>query len=111
MGYAENAKNVEVLKDTVKTLAAIFSFSRTDPKKEGIRNVRFINSKLAATNLRPVKKAIDGLFEKVEFNGLTRIGTALKEKILAKYQAEKTGKPLIVIIVTDGEVCDGFVIV
>ncbi|RPA79740.1 hypothetical protein BJ508DRAFT_415742 [Ascobolus immersus RN42] len=101
MGFEENAKDLDVLKGTVKTVSGIFQLSRSNPK-EGITNVRFLNSRMFATNLKPGR--VDSLFKGVEFQGETMIGGALYTKILQRYDYTKATKPLIVVVITDGEI-------
>lgn len=98
----ESEQGGERIKTFKKTMAEITSvYDLANP--QGIRSVKFINSKKGLANIR--RGNLRRNFAAMKFDGMTRIGTALREKILAQYVwANPMTKPLLVMIITDGEV-------
>lgn len=69
----------------------------------GIRSVKFINAKRGLAKVRSGNWRRN--FKDRDYDGMTRIGTALKTKILDQFVwREEMKKPLLVMIITDGEV-------
>lgn len=103
MGLAKNSDRRETLLQVVRTVTGLFAYSRSS-STEGLKFIKFFNNpKRSCRDVRLPK--INGLFKNLEYDGLTRIGTSLKEKVLSEYKNKYAEKPLIVLIVTDGEVC------
>ena len=72
--------------------------------ESGILAMRFMNGISGKKNWTEKSKSY---LDDYDFSGITRIGTELKTKILDQFAIGNTnqGKPLLVLIVTDGEVC------
>ncbi len=83
------------------TIAAYFD-------KEGL-SVRFINSPLRYDGIKTGRDISTIVLRNLQYNGSTRIGTNLREKVTEKMVVEPAragtlAKPVLVIIITDGEV-------
>ncbi|KAJ3204393.1 hypothetical protein HDU67_009545, partial [Dinochytrium kinnereticum] len=70
-------------------------------------SIRFMNSTVSADHVRSGSEAIS-LVDRVVFNGLTPLGTQLQRKVLDPWVLEPLRrrtlqKPVLVIIITDGE--------
>lgn len=98
----ETEQNGERIKTFKRTMAEITSvYDLANPR--GIRSVKFINSKKGFMNIR--RGHLKKNFASLKYDGMTRIGTALKERILTPYVwTNPMTKPLLVMIITDGEV-------
>lgn len=96
----ENGSRVEALKHTLEIIADVYSLSR-DENPKGI-NIKFFNSTKRYTNVR--KKHVAGIVDKHRFQGLTRIGTELKRKILDSFVKPTMERPVLIITITDGDV-------
>ena len=72
--------------------------------KTGILALRFLNDSGGKKNWTGKSQKY---LDRHNYNGLTRIGTELKKKILDFYATRNANqsKPLLVLIVTDGAVC------
>lgn len=95
----QDGQRIETLKETMEEITTVYQLAN----KAGIIAVEFIN---ATEGLRGVgKEDWKKCFEDIKYDGVTPIGTSLKRKILDKFvwNAPMT-KPLVVIIITDGEV-------
>jgi hypothetical protein len=99
MKHEEGGTRVDTLRDTLKTVSAVYSLAA---KGKGITALRFLNGGEHYPNVAP--GAIGTLMERVVFEGLTPIGTRLRDKVLANHVKKDMKKPLLVIIITDGEV-------
>ncbi|KAL0631448.1 hypothetical protein Q9L58_009693 [Maublancomyces gigas] len=94
----QGGQRIETLKETMEEITTVYQLAN----KDGIKAVEFIN---ATAGLRGVgKEDWKKCFEDIKYDGVTPIGTSLKRKILDKFvwNAPMT-KPLVVIIITDGE--------
>ncbi|RPA80534.1 hypothetical protein BJ508DRAFT_415346 [Ascobolus immersus RN42] len=95
-------------KTTLQQVLAQITEVYTHARKGGILSVRFFNNAQRVSNFTPEK--VPKLFRKLKFNGCqTRTGTELRRKVLDPYLYEKAeasgmGKPLLIIILTDGGV-------
>ena len=102
MAFEENGERIEDLK-LVLTRAAFIAAIMDD---DGL-SVRFMNSNLEGNNLK-TDVDIQQLVGRVQFRGLTPLGTSLKSKVLdplvhAPAQQNRLRKPVLVITITDGQ--------
>lgn len=99
METEQEGQRIATLKSTMKEITSVYDLA--NPK--GIRSIKFLNAKKGLQNIKSSnwrKK-----FEVHDYNGMTRIGTSLQKKILDKFVWEsKMIKPLLVMIITDGDV-------
>ena len=100
MKYDEGGQRRDTLKQVLTEVANIYSLARTS----GIRSVRFLNTKQGKKDVNPAR--VEEVL-KVQYYGLTKIGTELKRKILTPFVL-KDGltmeKPVLAMIITDGDV-------
>ena len=116
MQFEENGKRKEAVKHVLEIIAEVYG--AVYGKKRGIRAIRFLNGSddLKADNIQ-TREEIDELIDNHVFEGLTRIGTGLMQKILKPFvfndtvkwdkQPRKPGKlerPLLILVITDGAV-------
>ena len=97
MGISENGGRAKTLANTLRATSAVYSFAR----KEGIKAIRFLNTSTVYSNV--TSKMITPLMKEMRFEGLTNIGTKLRDKVLVNYVKPEMTKPLLVIILTDAE--------
>lgn len=99
MESEQGGERIETLKRTMDEITAIYDLANPT----GIRAIKFLNAKKGLLNVR--NKNWKKNFKGLRYDGMTRIGTALKAKILAQF-VWKTAmtKPLLVMIITDGDV-------
>lgn len=99
METEQNGERIKTFKKTMLEITSVYDLANS----RGIRSVRFINSKTAFKNIK--RGNLRKHFANLKYDGMTRIGTALKDKVLANYVwAGPMEKPLLVMIITDGEV-------
>ena len=98
MGIDEEGARVKTLASTLGATSTVYSFA--EPK--GITAVRFLNTANKYFNVTPGK--INALMKKIVFEGLTNIGTKLRDKVLVNHVKSDMKKPLLVIVITDAEV-------
>jgi len=100
MKYDEGGTRQDTLKQVLTEVASIYSLARPN----GIRSVRFLNTKQGKKDVNPAR--VEEVL-KVQYYGLTKIGTELKRKILNPFVL-KDGlameKPVLAMIITDGDV-------
>lgn len=99
METEQEGLRIETLKKTISEITAIYDLA----SPTGIRSLKFLNSNSGLRNIRSTnwKKR----FDDHDYRGMTRIGTALKQKILNKFVfGTQMEKPLLIILITDGEV-------
>ena len=100
MIFEENGARKEILIKFVDHITEIYSMAN----ESGILAMRFLNDSGG-------KKSWTGksqeYLDRHTFNGVTKIGTELKKKILDQFVIgnRNQSKPLLVLIVTDGAVC------
>jgi hypothetical protein len=99
MKLEESGARIKTLTETVRTVSAVYSLAA---ERRGIRAVTFLNARKSHSDIGPGK--IAGLMDQVVFEGLTPIGTKLRDKVLAKHVTKDMKRPLLVIVITDGEV-------
>ena len=97
MGIDEDGGRVTTLANTLRATSTVYSFAR----KEGIKAIRFLNTPTVYSNV--TSKMINPLMKKIGFEGLTNIGTKLRDKVLVNHVKPEMTKPLLVIILTDAE--------
>src|SRR5437588_11857631 len=98
MGFNENGSRVKTLSNTLKAASKVYSFA----EKKGITAIRFLNTPNKYSNVVP--RMIDALMKRIVFEGLTNIGTKLRDKVLANHVSEDMKKPLLVIVISDAQV-------
>ena len=100
MIYEEKGSRKKTLIQFIDHITDIYQMAN----ESGILAMRFMNGRRGKKNW--TGKSQEYLNEHT-YGGLTRIGTALKEKILDLFTIgnPNQSKPLLVLIVTDGAVC------
>ena len=98
MRTEQGGKRVKTLQQVLLFVATTYSFVRP----EGLNAVRYLNTKTWNDDVHPRK--LKALFNKMYYHGSSRIGTELKRKVLDIYVKKDMPKPLLVIVITDGEV-------
>ncbi|KAF8248703.1 hypothetical protein K440DRAFT_599899 [Wilcoxina mikolae CBS 423.85] len=98
MAVAQEGKRPEHLRRVLTEVSDIYSLARP----EGINSVRFLNTRQGKKDVTPDKVA-DVL--RVKYYGLTMIGTSLQKKIIEPFvEKKKMDKPLLVMVITDGDI-------
>jgi hypothetical protein len=102
MQFEENGERIDDLKLILQKAAFAGSLFDSD----GIE-IRFMNSDLQGNNVRTAQE-VEQLVQRVQFKGLTPMGTQLRNKILEplvvqKARANQLQKPVLVITITDGQ--------
>ncbi|KAJ3102917.1 hypothetical protein HDU97_000230 [Phlyctochytrium planicorne] len=102
MRIEENGERIEDLKLILQRVAE-FAVALDD---DGV-SVRFMNSNITGDHLKTPNE-INALIDRVNFNGLTPLGSQLQRRviepmILAQAQQRTLQKPILVIVITDGE--------
>jgi hypothetical protein len=99
MAATSNAARSKTLQDTLTAVAAVYTPASGGA---GITAVEFLNQ---GKGIKGVKAGgIKELMRNIRYDGLTPIGRQLKRKVLEKYAKEPMEKPLLVIVITAGEV-------
>ena len=101
MIYEEGGKRKEALIQFIDHITEIYSMAN----ESGILAMRFMNGAGGKKNWK--SQSSEDYLNRHEYGGLTRIGVALREKILDLFAIGNSNqsKPLLVIIVTNGAVC------
>jgi len=102
MAFEENGERIDDLKLILQKTAFAASLFDSD----GIE-VRFMNSDIQGNNVRSAQE-VDALFQRVQFKGLTPMGTQLKAKVIEPFVVQKVRsnqlrKPVLIITITDGQ--------
>ncbi|KAM5497755.1 hypothetical protein McaMca56_004145 [Microsporum canis] len=102
MQFEENGERIKDLKLIISRVT--FATSLFDD--DGIQ-VRFMNSNEQGNNIRN-EGQVEALMQRMQFKGLTPMGTSLKNKVLeplvlSPARAGQLRKPVLVITVTDGQ--------
>lgn len=102
MQFEENGERIKDLKLILSRVAYATSLFDDD----GIQ-VRFMNSNDHGDNIRS-ESQVESLVQRIQFKGLTPMGTSLKNKVLdplvvAPARAGQLKKPVLVITITDGQ--------
>ena len=98
MGIDEDGGRVKTLANTLRATSTVYSFAR----KEGIKAIRFLNTSTVYSNVK--SKMITALMKRIRFEGLSNMGTKLRDRVLVNHVKPEMAKPLLVIILTDVEV-------
>ena len=119
MEFEEAGRRKVAVKSVLSFIADIYG--AVSNKERGIRAIRFLNGNddLEADNIMTAEE-IDKVIDNHEFEGLTRIGTGLMQKILKPFVFDETvkwdkksgearklkqlGRPLLIMVITDGAV-------
>lgn len=99
MESEQNGTRIQSLNAIVEDITSVYDLANPS----GIRSIEFVNRATGLWHVRSEdwRKESSG----VQYDGMSRIGTALKLKILDQYVwKNKMTKPLLVIIITDGDV-------
>ncbi|KAJ3095489.1 hypothetical protein HDU97_006887 [Phlyctochytrium planicorne] len=102
MRIEERGERIDDLKLILERIAEI-AFQMDD---DGV-SVRFMNSTVSGDNVRSGAE-VSALVDRVNFNGLTPLGTQLQRKVLDPFvlqpaRQRQLRKPVFVIVITDGE--------
>ena len=98
MRLNDGGSNFETLRAILKAASDVYSFAGTG----GLTAVRFLNTTNKYLCVGPGK--IQALMNKIVFEGLTNIGTKLRDKVLENHVNTNMRRPLLVIVITDAEV-------
>lgn len=99
MGTEENGERKLTMKDTMKAITEVYDLANDS----GLLSVRFFNSDQSFIKVK--SKNVYSVWKKCLYGGVTRIGSALSERVLDKYVwAPGMKKPLLVMTITDGAV-------
>jgi len=120
MEFEEHGRRKLAVKRFLSFITEIYG--AVSNEERGIRAIRFLNGDddLEADNIM-TSEEIDKVIDNHEFEGLTRIGTGLMQKILKPFVFDDTvkwdkksgearklkqlGRPLLIMVITDGAVC------
>lgn len=98
MRTEQNGVRINSLIKAMKCITSVYDLANPT----GIRVVKLLNSKRRFLH---IKHKHCGRFMEIKYDGMSRIGTALELKILnQEVWREKMKKPLLIMIVTDGDV-------
>jgi len=99
MRIKEDGTRIETLVNVLRHICSIYDLANPN----GLTSVRFLNGMQGIRNFTANK--VDRLREH-RWNGVTKIGTELKQKIIDPFvsSAKEMNKPLLVMVITDGEV-------
>lgn len=99
MQTEQKGDRIKTLKKAMQGITSVYDLANPN----GIRAVKFINAKQGIRNYK--NKSWKKNFGTRRYDGMTRIGTALKAKILDQLVwKDPMTKPLLVMIITDGDV-------
>ena len=98
MKTEEEGKRIEALKTALQLIADVYTLARPD----GILAIDFVNDSTEERDVRT--DIVADIIAEHRFSGLSRIGTALKRKVLDNFVTEDMERPLLVITITDGAV-------
>jgi len=100
MEVQQNGERIKTLTTTLQRVAWTYSFVS---EVGGIVSIKYLNQKKGN---RKVKAGhVADIIKSLRFQGLTPLGTELRNKVLKEYaDAEKMKRPLLVVVITDGEI-------
>ncbi|KAH0603261.1 uncharacterized protein H6S33_008265 [Morchella sextelata] len=99
MKTEQKGERIETLHRTIDEITRIYDYAN----EKGIKSVKFLNEKKGIANVK--NKNWKRNFKNKVYNGVTKIGTSLSQKVLDKFVwGETMTKPLLVMIITDGDV-------
>lgn len=99
MKFDEAGIRITILQQILEVITHFYSLSQPDGK---IRAVRFLNKRVSLDNVTP--REINEYIKTHRYDGLTRIGKELEKKILKPLVTADMTRPLLVMILTDGDV-------
>ncbi|KAI5788496.1 hypothetical protein EDC01DRAFT_660351 [Geopyxis carbonaria] len=100
MVIEQDGQRKDTLKATIENVARVcFNTRPSDAKHIDLRSLNGTNDYKELT-----PKKLNSFLKTLQFEGLTPIGTVLKQKILEDYVIQEMKKPLLVIITTDGAI-------
>lgn len=100
MELEENGTRKITMKDTMKAITEVYDLAND----LGLLSVQCFNSDMSIVKVK--NKNVYSVWKKCTYGGVTRIGSALREKILDRYVwgPVPMKKPLLVMTITDGAV-------
>lgn len=100
MKFAEAGERIKTLEKTMDEITSVYGLANPT----GIRAVKFINAKKGLLNIR--NNNWKKRFKLINYAGVTPIGTSLRLKVIDRFvwTTPPMKKPLLVVIITDGEV-------
>lgn len=99
MLFEENGERIALLRQVMKVISHVYCPSQ---ETGSIKAIRFLNNGPGLDNAFP--EQLDDILRTHDYAGMTRIGTVLKEQILTPLVTETMTRPLLVMILTDGNV-------
>lgn len=99
MKFEDGGSRIKILQQVLHVIAHFYALSQPDGK---IKAVRFMNKRAGLDNVTP--EEIMERISKHKYDGMTRIGKELEKKILKPFVSKKMTRPLLVMIITDGDV-------
>lgn len=95
----QNGTRIDAMMRAIREITSVYELANP----QGIRSINFINTTKRFRNIRT--GTLYQPFKSLIYNGITRTGTALRIKVLDTFVWKSPmSKPLLVIIITDGEV-------
>ena len=100
MEFTDDGRRKETLKKVLEAVADVYKLARD----RGIVSVRFLNAPRGRKDIRAAD--ITSLHAAIQFDGVAMTGTELQNKILKPFvlQPKTMTKPLLTMIITDGDV-------
>jgi len=99
MATEDGGKRISTLLKVLEAVAGVYELAR----EGGIMSVRYLNGRQGRKDVTTAK--VDEVHASIRYNGVTRIGTELQEKIIKPFvQNKKMEKPLLTMVITDGDV-------
>lgn len=99
MKFDDGGERVKTLQQVLHVITHFYALSQPDGK---IKAVRFMNRRPGLDNATP--EEIMEHISKHRYEGMTRIGKELEKKILRPFVSKQMTRPLLVMIITDGDV-------
>ncbi|KAI5794236.1 hypothetical protein FPQ18DRAFT_330453 [Pyronema domesticum] len=94
----EEGKRLSALETTLEIVAQVYTLTRED----GIGTIDFLNEPDGFADV--VDTEIAEIIKDHSYSGWTRIGTELEAKILNELVTDDMKKPLLVLVITDGDI-------
>ena len=106
MLHKDRGARIETLISALSAICNVYKLVRAS----GVISVRFLNNAAGRKNVTAAN--VEKLRTGIVWKGVTRIGTELKRKILDKFvfdgkEVIQRKKPLLIVVITDGEVSCG----
>lgn len=100
MEVQQDGERIKTLMTTLQRVAWTYSFVS---EVGGIVSIKYLNQKKGD---RKVKAGhVANIIKSLRFQGLTPLGTELRNKVLKEYaDPDKMRRPLLVVVITDGEI-------